>query len=165
MHSFSQGLSSTLKNYISYSSTGNKHSHQAKVKYVKIFTLVVLAFAITFSVILLTLRGDITRLYLSSAEVASEFSSMNRFYTVIIFADFISGELEGYVRGITLSQNNLFVYKVLFPIIFIPVGFSISFFFEYGLYGIWIGIFLLVLFYMFPNAVNVFRDYDAFFRR
>lgn len=166
LQAFSQGLSSTLKNYIQYSSIGNKHSHQAKIKYVKIFSDVVLALAVIFSLILLTLGGNVTGIYLGNRkeEVANEISGIHIFFTITIFLDFICEELEGYVRGIKI-QNNLLIYKIIFPLIFIPIGFTLCFLFNYGITGIWIGIFLYIFVYSFPNGVNVYNHYDLFFQR
>ena len=78
--------------------------------------------------------------------------------------DVITEELEGYVRGINIP-NNLIVYKIVFPIIFLPIGFALCFFFDYGIRGLWIGIFLNILVYTFPNGVNVYNHYDLFFQR
>lgn len=166
LNAFSQGLSSTLKNYIQYSSIGNKHSHQAKIKYVKIFTDVVLALAVMFSLVLLAIEGDVTGIYLGKRkkEVANEISDINIFFTITIFLNFICEELEGYVRGIKI-QNNLLIYKIIFPLIFIPIGFTLCFLFNYGITGIWIGIFLYIFVYSFPNGVNVYNHYDLFFQR
>ena len=166
LHSFAQGLSSTLKNYILYSSIGNKHSHQAKIKYVKIFTNVVLILAGIFSIVLITLGGNVTVIYINNSYeiIAKEINDMHYFFTAIMFLDFVSEELEGYVRGINIP-NNLIVYKIVFPIIFLPIGFALCFFFDYGIRGLWIGIFLNILVYTFPNGVNVYNHYDLFFQR
>ena len=167
LNSIGKGLSSTLKNYIQYSSIGNKHSHQAKIKYVKIFTYEVFVIILFCGLILSIFRGKIAYLYLKNGgndKIINELNHIYSLYTFCVCLNYISFELEGYVKGINISNNILF-YKIIFPIIFIPIGFTSCFLFHYGIFGLWFGIFLMILFYSFPNAINVYKFYDLFFQK
>ena len=162
-----KGLSSTLKNYIQYSSIGNKHSHQAKIKYVKIFTYEVFIIILFCGLILSIFRGKIAYLYLRNGgneKIQNELNYLYTIYTICVCINYISYELEGYVKGINIS-NNMLLYRIIFPIIFIPIGFATCFLFNYGVYGLWLGTFLMILFYSFPNAIKVYKYYDLFFQK
>ena len=167
LNAIGKGLSSTLKNYIQYSSIGNKHSHQAKIKYVKIFTYIVFSIILFCGLILSIFRGKISFLYLKNGGneiIQKDLNNLYILYTMCVCLNYISFELEGYVKGINID-NNILLYRIIFPIIFIPIGFTSCFLFKYGIFGLWFGIFLMILFYSLPNAIKVYKFYDLFFQK
>ena len=166
LQSFSMGLTSTLKNYIQYSSIGNKHSHQAKIKYVKIFTFVVVCLAIAIAVLLVFLGGNLQNVYLKGRnnEIYMFIQNTYLLFACVVMSYYVSKEFEGYVRGINIKVH-LKCYKVILMLVFVPVGLALCFVLDYGIKGIWIGMFMYIIVFMIPNAINVYRHYDLFFQR
>jgi Na+-driven multidrug efflux pump len=54
------------------------------------------------------------------------------------------------------------LYKIIFPLIFIPIGFSLCFLFNFGIKGMWLGIFLMNIFYILPHSINMYKYYGLF---
>ena len=164
-HNFCRGLSSTLKNYIQYYSIKDKHSHYTKVTFIKTFGIVILIISIFFSLLLFTIKENIGNIYISKIDdnlkFESQFVVLSKYFALIILIEYVTHSLEGYIKGININ-NNIMLYKMIFPLIFIPIGFSLCFLFNFGIKGMWFGIFLMNIFYLLPHSINMYKYYGIF---
>ena len=164
-HNFCRGLSSTLKNYIQYYSIKDKHSHYTKVTFIKTFGIVIFIISIVFSLLLFTIKENIGNIYISEIDDNSLFENqfiiLSKYFALIILIEYITHSLEGYIKGININ-NNIMLYKIIFPLIFIPIGFTLCFLFHFGIKGMWFGIFLMNIFYLLPHSINMYKYYGIF---
>ena len=164
-HTFCRGLSSTLKNYIQYYSIKDKHSHHTKIAFVKTFGIVIVIISIFFSLLLFTLKDKIGNIYISEIDDNEDFEEqfilLSKYFIFVILIEYITHSLEGYIKGINI-ENNIMIYKIIFPLIFIPIGFTLCFIFKWGIKGMWFGIFLMNVFYIFPHSIMIYKYYGIF---
>ena len=52
--------------------------------------------------------------------------------------------------------------KIIFPLIFIPIGFTFCFLFNFQIIGMWFGILLMNIFYLIPHSINMYKCYGRF---
>ena len=82
----------------------------------------------------------------------------------MIAIEYIIHSLEGYIKGIN-SENNIIKYKIIFPLIFIPIGFTFCFLFNFQIIGMWFGILLMNIFYLIPHSINMYKCYGIFLNK
>jgi Na+-driven multidrug efflux pump len=171
LHIIGQGFSYTMRHYIRLSMSSYKHSHIGKKKYVKVLSVLAFFIALTFAVIILSLDGSIVNIYLNTKLLTSSgrtspqslFSQVITVYALIIFFDYISKILDGYVKGIDAKTTHLLIYKISFFVVFVPVGLVLCFASDFGLYGFWIAIYAYIFIYSIINAFYVYKYYAMWF--
>lgn len=169
LHSFGKGFSHTLRHYVQLSTSSYKHSHIGKKKFIKFLSIDAFILALMFAVIILTLDEDIPSLFLCLKQpeevvIPNLFSQICNFFALIIFFDYISKVLDGYVKGIDAKTTHLLVYKISFLVIFLPTGLILCFNYDFGLMGFWMVIYIYVIIYTFLNCVYVYRYYTMWIR-
>ena len=163
LHAISKGLSATIKNYIQYSSNIKKNSHFAKIRFIKIFSIVNICTALFFCFLIFLFNENICYIYISHPhEIIKKFFN-NYLYCFIftIFIDFFKQELEGYIKGIYTS-NNILIYKIIAIFVFLPMGFALCFLLNNGLKGFWLAILFSICFQCVPHSINVYKNYEVF---
>ena len=164
-HNFCRGLSSTLKNYIQYYSIKYKHSHYSKMNFIKTYVLLVICVLTFISLLLFTLKEKIGNIYISEIDENKMFENtfvyLLKYFIWMIAIEYIIHSLEGYIKGIN-SENNIIKYKIIFPLIFIPIGFTFCFLFNFQIIGMWFGILLMNIFYLIPHSINMYKCYGRF---
>jgi Na+-driven multidrug efflux pump len=163
LHAISKGLSATIKNYIQYNSIVKKNSHLAKIRYIKIFTIVNICTSLFFCFLIFIFNQNICYIYISHPhEIIKRFLSLYLYcYIFTIFIDFIKQELEGYIKGIDIS-NNILIYKIFSIFVFLPLGFALCFLLKFGLKGFWLGILISIFVQCIPHSINVYKNYEIF---
>jgi hypothetical protein len=170
LHIFGKGLAQTLKNYIQLSMSRYKHSHIGKKKFVKFLSIVTFFIALTFSIIILTFDKTIVRIYLSAPlpqeilDISKMFSHIVNFFAIVIFFDYLSKVLDGYVKGIDAATTYLMIYKISFLVVFIPIALVLCFKLKLGLIGFWMIIYFYVILYTLINAFYVYKYYSIWFK-
>lgn len=171
LHIIGQGFSYTMRHYIRLSMSSYKHSHIGKKKYVKVLSILAFFIALTFAVIILSLEGSIVNIYINTKLLSNTwstnpqalFTQVITIYALIIFFDYISKILDGYVKGIDAKTTHLLIFKISFFILFVPAGLVLCFVFEFGLYGFWIAIYSYIFIYSIINAFYVYKYYAMWF--
>ena len=152
LHAISKGLSATIKNYIQYSSNIKKNSHFAKIRFIKIFSIVNICTALFFCFLIFLFNENICYIYISHPhEIIKKFFNNYLYcFIITIFIDFFKQELEGYIKGIYTS-NNILIYKIIAIFVFLPMGFALCFLLNNGLKGFWLAILFSICFQCVPH--------------
>jgi Na+-driven multidrug efflux pump len=161
LHVLGQGFSSTLKHYINLSMSSYKHSHKGKKKYVKILSVVVFVTALVFALVIFIFDGCLVNIYLHQghANISEKFNQIAYFYAIIIFFDYLSQVLDGYVKGINTKTYLLF-YKLAFLLFFLPLGLGLCFAYNLGIFGFWLATYLYIVIYTVINGIYVYKHYE-----
>jgi Na+-driven multidrug efflux pump len=165
LHTIGNGFSSSLKHYIQLSTSSYKHSHVGKRKFIKILACLVFVIALLFSMIILFFDGSIVQIYLcttnlNTLQISHDFTEIANFFALIIFFDYISRVLDGYVKGIDANTTHLLFYKVSFLIIFLPLGLVLCFVYNFGLLGFWAVTYIYIVIHSLLNSVFVYKYYE-----
>ena len=163
LHAISKGLSATIKNYIQYSSIIKKNSHLAKIRFIKIFTIVNFCTSLFFCFLIFLFDKNICYIYISHPhEIIKKFFNKYLYWFIFtIFIDFFKQELEGYIKGIN-TRNNILIYKIISIFVFLPLGFALCFLLNFGLKGFWMAILISICIQCVPHSINVYKNYEVF---
>lgn len=158
-HIISKGFTKTLQHYIYISSNSYRHSHLSKKRYVKTLSLICFSTALIFSIAIIYFNRDFVKLFLRTSDktiIEEEFLQIIKIYYFLIFLHFAMQALEGCIRSFHTKIYS-FIKKIAFLVIFLPLGIFYCFYYDYGLYGIWLWIYAYVAFFAIANAIYVCR--------
>jgi len=166
LHIIGNGFSSTLKRYIQLSTSSYKHSHIGKRKFTKYCVSLTIIMALVFSLIILMTKSKIVRVYLNESELSYQskviylFDHIIKYFSFIIFFDYISRILDGYVKGIDANITHLLFFKLSFLLIFVPFGLILCFVYGYGLMGFWAVIYAYIVIHTILDSFFVYKYYE-----
>jgi len=160
------GFSSTLKRYIQLSTSSYKHSHIGKKKFIKFLALLTVSSAFILAILILMTKSKFVYIYLNESDITSFniisdlFSNVVQYFSFIIFFDYISRILDGYVKGIDANITHLMFFKLSFIIIFVPIGLVWCFVYDYGLIAFWAVIYIYIIIHTILNSFFVYKYYE-----
>jgi Na+-driven multidrug efflux pump len=163
-HTISEGFGLTIKNYL-IEMKHIKASYQSRKKYILSFVLLVITSALIFSLILLAFEDKLAALYYPSLTVDMKklYSDVISYYSIFIIFDFFSVVLDGFITGKEGESNRLSIYKaIVFCLICIPIGFGFTFYYNVGIIGIWMTIFLYISIHFLVEIIYVYKVHGLY---
>ena len=170
LHTIGHGFSYTLRHYIRMSISSHKHSHMGKKKFVRLISFLVFFLALLVAVAILILDGSIVKLYISQTGALNTpyenytnlFTSIASIYSLVIFFDYFSRLLDGYIKGTDAKTTHMLIYKISFVFIFVPAGLFLCFVTNMGLKGFWLSIYVYIIIYALINALYAYKSYNSY---
>jgi Na+-driven multidrug efflux pump len=169
LHTVGHGFSYTLRYYIRMSISSHKHSHAGKKKFVRLISFLVFFLALMVAVVILIFDESIVNLYLrpivsplSTQNLNNLFSDIANIYALVIFFDYFSWLLDGYIKGSDAKTTHLLIYKISFVLVFVPAGLILCFVLGMGLKGFWISIYVYIVIYALINGLYAYKSYNSY---
>ena len=155
-----KGFYITLKNYLLY----NKESTEKKKKYVIIFSITLLAVSFSLFIILIYSKNILLNIYLikgGDKNLNNIAHSINIIYGLCVLFNSIQILLYGFIRGMAMPAP--IRRKVVYSLICLLLCLLLCFFFNLGIFGLWISVLILCLLYIIENTYKTIFHFKNFF--
>jgi MATE family multidrug resistance protein len=108
------------------------------------FTAIIVSASImgTFGIVFITLRNILPGLYIDNHSVISFASSILIIAALFQISDGVQAVGIGVLRGLTDVKGPTIITFIAYWILALPMGYLLGFILEYGIVGVWIGLFL-----------------------
>jgi MATE family multidrug resistance protein len=108
------------------------------------FTAIIVSASImgTFGILFILLRNILPVFYIDNTTVISYASSILVIAALFQVSDGVQAVGIGVLRGLTDVKGPTIITFVAYWILALPIGYLLGFVFEYGIIGVWIGLFL-----------------------
>ena len=108
------------------------------------FTAIIVSASImgTFGILFILLRNILPAFYIDNTTVISFASSILVIAALFQVSDGVQAVGIGVLRGLTDVKGPTIITFVAYWILALPIGYLLGFVFEYGIVGVWIGLFL-----------------------
>ena len=155
-----KGFYITLRNYLLY----NKEATEKKKNYVIIFSLTFLAFSLSLFIILIIFKNFLLNLYLINGgdkllKIIS--NSIQIIYSLSVLFNSIQILLYGFNRGMAMPPPIL--RKIIYSLICLLLCLLLCFYFNYGIFGLWISVLIMCLLYIIENTYKTIIHFNKFF--
>jgi MATE family multidrug resistance protein len=108
------------------------------------FTAIIVSASImgTFGILFILLRNILPTFYIDNTTVISYASSILVIAALFQVSDGVQAVGIGVLRGLTDVKGPTIITFIAYWILALPIGYLLGFVFEYGIIGVWIGLFL-----------------------
>ena len=149
------GSSYPLAQIISYSLGKEDYNFYKYV--IKVYAILNLCISLVLSSLIIFGRFVILDFYTSKEEITPYASPIFIFYGFVVIIDTYNVMMQGILRG-TGNQHIPSIWNVICTIfVTLPVGYVLSFVFDFGIIGLWIGCFAFIFVMMIINIIYVIR--------
>lgn len=149
------GSSYPLAQIVSYSLGKEDYNFYKYV--IKVYAILNLCISLVLTSLIIFGRFVILDFYTSKEEITPYASPIFIFYGFVVIIDTYNVMMQGILRG-TGNQHIPSIWNVICTIfVTLPVGYVLSFVFDFGIFGLWIGCFCFIFVMMIINLVYVVR--------
>jgi len=135
-----------------------KSEHDRKI-YNHSFIFLSLFISFLMSIVLLILKNNLGYIYVSDSQVSENFIDLVKFYSICIFIDYMNLMCDEYIKGNEIYDYLHILIPSVYLIIVLPISLLISFRWEKGFYGFWIGYFIFITTHLLIDLYFIIKDY------
>ena len=138
-----------LKNYL----LDNKEATEKKKNYVIIFSLTILIFSFSLFIILIVFKNILLNIYLINGgdkDLKIISNSIEIIYSLCVLFNSIQILLYGFIRGMAMPSPVM--RKVIYSLICLSLCLLLCFYFDYGIFGLWISVLIMCFLYICENT-------------
>ena len=155
-----KGFYITLKNYL----LDNKEATEKKKNYVIIFSLTILIFSFSLFIILIVFKNILLNIYLINGgdkDLKIISNSIEIIYSLCVLFNSIQILLYGFIRGMAMPSPVM--RKVIYSLICLSLCLLLCFYFDYGIFGLWISVLIMCFLYICENTYKTIFYFKNFF--
>lgn len=155
-----KGFYLTFKHYLLHT----KESNEEKKKYILVFSLTFFVIILSVFVILIIFKNILMYIYLINGgdkDLRLISNSIQIIYSFCILFNGIQIILYGFIRGMASASpiSNKFIYSFIFLFLCL----MLCFFYKLSIFGLWIAVLILSLFYTTQNGYNSIIHFNTIF--
>ena len=160
LNTINKGFYLTFRHYLIHT----KESNEEKKKYIIVFSLTFITIIVSLFVILMIFKNILLDIYLINGgekylRIIS--NSIQIIYSFVILFNGVQILLYGFIRG--MASSSTFLFKFICSIICIFFCLILCFIYKKGIFGIWIAVLILCLFYTFQNGYKSIAHFNNIF--
>ena len=155
-----KGFYLTFKHYLLHT----KESNEEKKKYILVFSLTFFIIILSVFVILIVFKNILMYIYLingGNEDLKKISNSIQIIYSFCILFNGIQIILYGFIRGMASASpiSNKFIYSFIFLFLCL----MLCFIYKLSVFGLWIAVLILYLFYTIHNGYNSIIHFNTIF--
>ena len=155
-----KGFYLTFKHYLLHT----KESNEEKKKYILVFSLTFFVIILSVFVILILFKNILMYIYLingGNEDLKKISNSIQIIYSFCILFNGIQIILYGFIRGMASASpiSNKFIYSFIFLFLCL----MLCFIYKLSVFGLWIAVLILYLFYTIHNGYNSIIHFNTIF--